>query len=508
MDTKTSNSVTASKKSLNKTWVIFSIIIILGVILRCFRLSFQSYWYDEVASIKHVLWGNFFKWLACGFGGDPPLYEFLLYFWIKIFGQSEISVRALSVVFSAATLPAIYLLARELFDNKTAVYSALLLSFSAYHIYFAQEARMYALVGLLVVSSGIFFAKALKSDRKINWAMYSIVTVSAFYAHYSALFVVLAENIVFCLYWRKCKIKLWHWLGSLSAIVIMSLPWVLVSLIPKFIIPVFIKKCAYLWINMPSLKTVFDTFILFVGGGGRERMLNLGQGHWLFSKVALIIIALMFLANLRLTFKQKGSLEKKVSMIFLVLWCFLPVIILYSVSVLVKPVYVARYVNVVLFALFILIAQALSKIKPVYLRFILLSAYLILNIITLNYYYRFQVKAPMRDIAHFLRLRQAANNEILVYGPPWLQQDIEVIKYYYPGITGNINGFTDGAIRDVISRQRDFWLIFSVDNNNLIEDLKGQGWVGPDFTNIYQQAEMKQIGAIKIIRFKKYLLLP
>jgi uncharacterized membrane protein len=499
MDKKTFNSATASKEPLNKTWVIISIIITSGIILRCFRLSFQSYWFDEVMSIEHILGGsNFFKWLARGFTGDPPLYEFLLYFWIKIFGQSETAVRALSVIFSAATLPAIYLLSKELFDNKTAVYSVFLLSFSAYHIYYAQEARMYSLVGLLVVSSGIFFAKGLKNDRKINWVMYSIATIAAFYAHYSALFVVLAEAIILCLYRRKYKIKLWHWLGSLSAIVIMMLPWLLVSLIPHFIIPVFIEKKAYLWIDMPSFKTVFDTFIFFVGG--QEWLIrNLGQNYWLSCKAVLIIIALMFLVNLWLVFKQKESPERKVSIIFLVLWCFLPVIIVYSVSVLVQPIYMVRYVDVALFSLYILIAQALSKVRPVYLRIIFLSAYLILNIVALNYYYRFQVKTPMRDIAHFLKSRQVADDKILVYD----HYGISVIKYYYPEISGNITDFTPEAVKDVISRRRDFWCVVTADNKNLIEDLKGQGLVGQDFANIYQQAEMKQIGAVKISRFKK-----
>jgi hypothetical protein len=158
-----------------------------------------------------------------------------------------------------------------------------------------------------------------------------------------------------------------------------------------------------------------------------------------------------------------------------------------------------RYVDVALFSLYILIAQALSKVRPVYLRIIFLSAYLILNIVALNYYYRFQVKTPMRDIAHFLKSRQVADDKILVYD----HYGISVIKYYYPEISGNITDFTPEAVKDVISRRRDFWCVVTADNKNLIEDLKGQGLVGQDFANIYQQAEMKQIGAVKISRFKK-----
>jgi len=498
MKTKTPSSIFFSKEISNKTWPMLLIIIIAGVLLRCFRLSFQSYWFDEVMSIRHVLEGDFFGFLAHGFGGDPPLYEFLLYFWIKIFGQSEAPVRALSVIFSAATLPAVYLLAKELFDNKTAVYSTLLLSFSAYHIYYAQEARMYALVGFLAVCSGFFFIKALKTDKKNTWVMYTVTTILAFYAHYSALFVVLAETIIIYLFWRKYREKVFFWISSLSAVLIMSFPWGMVSLFPLFIIPAFIQKNIYLWVPLPSLKAVFDTFVFFTCGS--ESMLcNLKQRYWLFSKVILMVIILIVLLDLWSIFKQAKLYEKRVEMFFLLLWCFLPVTIVYIISVSVKSIYMVRYVDIAFYPLCIIIAHVLARIRPVFFRIIFLSAYLAPNIIALNYYYHFPVKDPtMRDTAHFLKLELALNDNILVSN----LYAMRVLAYYCPGVSKHIRGFTPKAVSDIINHGGDFWLITNIDGKQLIEVLERDGLIGPDFNNIYQQIEMKQIEGTKIIRFK------
>src|ERR1019366_9718550 len=46
--------------------------------------------------------------------GAPPLYYYLLHFWSGAFGSSDTAVRALSGVFSCATLPFIWLAGRRL----------------------------------------------------------------------------------------------------------------------------------------------------------------------------------------------------------------------------------------------------------------------------------------------------------------------------------------------------------------------------------------------------------
>ncbi|MBP6919521.1 MAG: glycosyltransferase family 39 protein [Candidatus Omnitrophica bacterium] len=471
------------------------IVIILaaaGVFLRCFKLSFQSYWFDEINSIEHVSQNVFFKWIAHGSGGDPPLYEFLLYFWLRIFGSHETPVRALSAIFSIGTIPALYALTRELFDRRTAGYSVILLSLSSYHIFYAQEARMYALTGFLVIISAVFFIKALKHGRVMWWALYALTAALAFYAHYAVLFIIFAEYATLCLFRHTCKIRLWYWLGSASAIAIMILPWIGRSVIPCFITPVFINRDAYLWVPPPSPKIIIDTFIFFIAG--HEWVLRaLPRGFDVACKTAVTATGSMILADLWLTFKQTGPRAEKAHAALLVVWCLLPVAAVYTVSVLLKPIYVVRYVDTALLALLVLCARAICRMRAGYLVISFFIFYAILNIMTLNHYYRFQVKSPGREIADHLRSKQLADKYILIHSP----YEMRVIGYYYPGISHAIRELTPQSFRNAIKHNRDLVFVVPLDN------FRAPDGIEHDLTERYQQTGRDVLGPVQIIVFSK-----
>jgi hypothetical protein len=87
------------------------------------------------------------RWVA-SVDQHPPLYYTLLHCWVQVLGDSQASVRALSALFGALTIPVAYLLGRRLVDEKVGLVSALVLAISPFHVRFAQEARMYTLLTL------------------------------------------------------------------------------------------------------------------------------------------------------------------------------------------------------------------------------------------------------------------------------------------------------------------------------------------------------------------------
>ena len=89
-------------------WGFLLLLLFTGVAVRLFYLTRKPFWFDECFSVEvaRIGWGNFLR-LLWWREANMSLYYLLLRVWLH-FGQREFFIRSLSVVFAAATLPAIY----------------------------------------------------------------------------------------------------------------------------------------------------------------------------------------------------------------------------------------------------------------------------------------------------------------------------------------------------------------------------------------------------------------
>ncbi len=127
---------------------------------------------------------------------SDPLYVLLLRPWMALFGHSDAAIRSLSVIFSVATLGAVYWLGRVLFNHAAGLLAALFVALSPYAVEFGQEAALYALASLtitLTLAAGWRWRKTgSKRDRRV-YVMLGVVAVCSHYVAVAilALFVVL-----------------------------------------------------------------------------------------------------------------------------------------------------------------------------------------------------------------------------------------------------------------------------------------------------------------------------
>lgn len=193
----------ASKRNLALLCAIF----LLALALRSFRLDGQSLWSDEGVSV--ALAQCDLATIARDAAHDihPPLYYYLLHFWVRLFGSSEIAVRSLSLLCGLLLVLFIYLLGRALFDERVALVASFLAAISPFQIYYSQETRMYILVALLGAISLFLFLKFAKATREEDaaslWptvALYTFFTTLALYTHYFALTIFLVTNVAYALW--------------------------------------------------------------------------------------------------------------------------------------------------------------------------------------------------------------------------------------------------------------------------------------------------------------------
>jgi hypothetical protein len=77
---------------------------------------------------------------------SPPLYYLVLGGWIRLAGPSDFALHALSVIWALATLPLIWLLGRRVGTPADALTACVLFALAPASLYYAVEARMYALL--------------------------------------------------------------------------------------------------------------------------------------------------------------------------------------------------------------------------------------------------------------------------------------------------------------------------------------------------------------------------
>ncbi len=85
---------------------------------------------------------------------------------------------------------------QTLWTRKEGLIGAFLLAVNAYHVWFSQVARYYALMVFLALLSLLFLVKALQKGRMGLWVAFVLCTVFSLYNHYFA-FLFLPAEIIF-----------------------------------------------------------------------------------------------------------------------------------------------------------------------------------------------------------------------------------------------------------------------------------------------------------------------
>jgi 4-amino-4-deoxy-L-arabinose transferase-like glycosyltransferase len=229
-------------------WVGLLLVLLLAAALRFYHLDGQSLWADEGNSV--ALAGRSLADITYGSAYDihPPLYYYLLHFWVRLFGTSEFAVRSLSAVIGTLLVGLTFLLGRRLFDSWVGLVAAFLSAISPFQVYYSQEARMYILLAALSALSIYFFHKFVEAEAADTgrqpplylWAgLYVLATVLALYTHYSFPFILLVENLVYA-FWliaearrgggrgRRRELILGRalrWAALQLTVVLLFLPW-------------------------------------------------------------------------------------------------------------------------------------------------------------------------------------------------------------------------------------------------------------------------------------------
>ncbi len=200
-------------------------IVLIGMALRLYQLGYRSLYFDEAyqffASLKPLHLIN-----------DPghlPLSHYIQHF-VMYIGQSEAALRLPPAIFGIGTIIVTYYLVKILFDKKTGLIGALLVSISPFLIYYSQEARAYSQYAFLATASLLFLLFILKKSTFIRYLVYFIATILCLYTHIFAVCLLVGQNIYMLLMWKSERFNLKPWIITQSLILICYIPAIMFML--------------------------------------------------------------------------------------------------------------------------------------------------------------------------------------------------------------------------------------------------------------------------------------
>lgn len=428
-------------------------IVLVGAFLRVYNLGTQSIWVDELFSISTSTM-NVRQIISIVAYSDlsPPLYHFLLHFWMMIFGTSETAIRLLSVLFGVLAIPMIYLAGRQLFDKDAGLIAALILALSSFNIFYSQELRMYSLMVLLALLSMYFFLRFLQRSTLASSAGYVLSTTLLIYTHYYGLFIVLAQNIyvvALLLLTARSTFKLRQWVTLEAFVVALFAPW-----IGAFI---YLGQGPTLrniaWVALPTPTDFITTFVVYAG-----------TALLLIIFVLLSVIALFRFTKGTGSFDWKGPLKtveayswnvrfiNVTSVLLLVVWLFALNVIPYLVSQVTQPLYYTRYAIAGSVAFYLLVAGGIRNVNVKFVRLGVIAVIIILSAANLQSYYESDARGQAREATNLINANAESGDVVLVF-PPYTYS---YFNYY--------NNRTDVAVKKISSLK-------SSDSENSIREM-------------------------------------
>lgn len=165
-----------------RAWPITSKLFSLAAILRLVQLGYAAFWYDEgvTAVLSRLSWANMLAATAADV--HPPGYYIIIWLLAKVLPITEFTARLPSLLFSMITVYLALILAKKMDLSKQGQIVVLAwVAISPLQLHYAQEARMYSLLQLLVL-----LAVILVIDRKK--ALLSVVMAAILYTHNYGVF--------------------------------------------------------------------------------------------------------------------------------------------------------------------------------------------------------------------------------------------------------------------------------------------------------------------------------
>lgn len=391
-----------------RVWALV-VLLGLGAGLRLYRLYDRDLWADEIFSILNargrrsveidpgtplgracllgqaeVVSGR--ELLAMGPGilhalennNHPPFYYYALRGW-------PFQARTLSFILGLASIPLLFLVGKELFNERVAWAAATLFTVSPLEVFLSQEARMYSLVTFLALLSTFWLARG-------RYALYLLASSALVMTHYFAAFLLGAH-----LLWRRHRV-MWGWLLLLAL-------WA-----PVFFQQYRTKTSFELWLSRSEAEgygwlwqALEIPGMLIKMAVGDWMLWQLVPSTWRTALPWILVLGILIVLGLRRDFTS--------------LWLAIPLLagFVVDLSFNLRSMHYAKYYAVAAPALFLVLARGAQRSK-----WLPLLAVAWFEVQSLQAYYGNQDRIPWTQVAEHLQAQSQPGDLVVAADPETL----------------------------------------------------------------------------------------
>ncbi len=375
--------------------------VVAGAALRFPFLTAKCLWLDEALTANQVS-----QMSSVFLRGEMPLYNLILYCWVQIAGNSEAMLRAPSVFFTIATIALIAELGTELSDRATGLLSAFLLTVHETSIQYAQTARCYALLMMLVTLASLFFVRSVKRGSLADCGGYIISGASASYTHLFGV-LILPAQFASVLLFRPCRRIAKRVIVSALAIGILSLG--------AFAVAMSAYQGQDDWI--PSISTWAFTQLFYILSGASRDIIP-GSAAVAFSLMgfrfelsSLLLWSYLAAITLAMIYPDRASIGARV---YLLLSIVTPICLTITISHF-KHLFVTRYLLIVLPFFVVAAAMGIRRIPWRAAAVAVTVAITVMSLVEDYSYYRAPSFQDWRSAVTFVAERADPGDVVMIY---------------------------------------------------------------------------------------------
>lgn len=201
-------------------------LLLLATLTRLWGLDAPSLWLDEAFSHAFATVTPDIAWEAMIVDGvHPPFYYLLLRPWLVLAGRSEFALRFPSALAGVLTVALVIRAGRLWLGEGAGHWAGLLLALNPFHVWYSQEARMYALFGALATAVLMAFWWALRSRTTRAWVVLALLSAFAYSTHYFALYLPLVQFVYLLITFRRHYGALVSWTVTQAAAALPLAAW-------------------------------------------------------------------------------------------------------------------------------------------------------------------------------------------------------------------------------------------------------------------------------------------